>query len=307
MKGYKVFNPDFTCKGFKYEVGKKYKHEGKIEICQSGFHFCLKASDCFNYYSFDPENIVCEVEAHGEIETKDGDSKVVTSEIEILRIIGWDEVLIIANEGINNTGHSNSGDSNSGNRNSGDSNSGNRNSGISNSGYWNSGDRNSGDRNSGDRNSGYWNSGDRNSGDRNSGDSNSGNSNSGYWNSGDRNSGDSNSGYRNSGAFCTENNPEIMLFNKPSGIKVRDWECSRVVSLMSNLELTLWVPSSHMTEKEKKENPKHETCDGYLKEISIKEAWSNLWGNLSKSDRNEFLELPNFDSKIFEEITGIKI
>ena len=50
IKGYKVMNPDMTCRGFKFEVGKTYKHEGRIELCNAGFHFCLKASDCFNYY-----------------------------------------------------------------------------------------------------------------------------------------------------------------------------------------------------------------------------------------------------------------
>lgn len=24
MKAYKVFNPDWTCKGFQYEIGKRY-------------------------------------------------------------------------------------------------------------------------------------------------------------------------------------------------------------------------------------------------------------------------------------------
>ena len=52
IKGYKVFKSDWTCRGFQYEVGKTFKHEGNIKICGRGFHFCQKASDCFNYYDF---------------------------------------------------------------------------------------------------------------------------------------------------------------------------------------------------------------------------------------------------------------
>ena len=201
-----------------------------------------------------------------------------------------------SNSGYRNSGNSNSGDWNSGDRNSGDSNSGNWN-----SGNWNSGDSNSGDWNSGDRNSGYWNSGNRNSGYRNSGDRNSGN-----WNSGNWNSGDSNSGYRNSGAFCTNPNPVIYLFDKPTDILVKDWEQSKAYDLMCRLENTFWIESSMMTEIEKQDYPSHKTTGGYLKTITLKEAWGNLWGNLDDALKNVFLSLPNFDANKFEEITGIK-
>ena len=215
------------------------------------------------------------------------------------------------NSGNRNSGDSNSGYRNSGDRNSGDWNSGYRNSGDRNSGNWNSGDRNSGDSNSGYRNSGNWNSGNWNSGNWNSGDRNSGNRNSGYrnsgnWNSGDRNSGDSNSGYRNSGAFCTNPNPVIYLFDKPTDILVKDWEQSKAYDLMCRLENTFWIESSMMTEIEKQDYPSHKTTGGYLKTITLKEAWGNLWGNLDDASKNVFLSLPNFDANKFEEITGIK-
>jgi hypothetical protein len=298
MKGYKVFYPDFTAKhnSMKYKENETFEVSLPIKICSHGLHFCLKASDCFSYYDFDPKNIVCEVEALGEIQTHSDDSKICTNILRVGKILTWNEVLFVANEGKDNTGHSNSGDRNSGNRNSGNWNSGNR----------NSGNRNSGDRNSGDRNSGNRNSGDSNSGNWNSGDSNSGNRNSGNWNSGDRNSGDSNSGYRNSGAFCTDSNPKLILFDKLTDINVRDWENHEACQIMSNLDFTLWVPSSHMNENEKKANPKYETTGGFLKMIHIKEAWTNLWGNLTDTKKSVFTSLPGFDSDKFFEITGIR-
>jgi hypothetical protein len=63
IRGYKVFNPDFTCKEMKFAVGETFEVSLPIEICKHGLHFCIKASHCFSYYPFDSNNIVCEVEA----------------------------------------------------------------------------------------------------------------------------------------------------------------------------------------------------------------------------------------------------
>lgn len=56
--GYKVFNYDWKCRDFQYEVGQEYIYEGEIELCQAGFHFCPTLIDCFNYYEWTPENKV---------------------------------------------------------------------------------------------------------------------------------------------------------------------------------------------------------------------------------------------------------
>ena len=150
-------------------------------------------------------------------------------------------------------------------------------------------------------------SGCANTGIENTGFGNSGDRNSGYWNSGYRNSGDSNSGYRNSGAFCTDNSPKMILFNKPcKTMTVRDWENSRAYFIMRNLETHIWVQSNIMTDAEKENNKSHEITGGYLKIISLKDAWANLWGNLTDENKAVFTSLENFDAAIFEEITGIK-
>jgi len=159
MKAYKVFDYEWKCRGFQYEVGKEYKHDGDIMLCKSGFHACLKLSDCFSYYNFDPENKVAEVEIIGKRLLNDNDSKIVTDQIKIIKELTWSEVLSLCNTGIENTGFKNSGDYNSGYYNSA-----HYNSGSYNSGYYNSGDHNSGSYNSAHYNSGSYNSGDYNSG-----------------------------------------------------------------------------------------------------------------------------------------------
>ena len=202
VKGYKVFSPDWTCRGKQYFCPGTFEEFVSPSVCNVGMHFCKNAADCFRYYDFDPNNHVAEVIAHGTV--AEDENKCATNKLEIVREIPWAEVLEVVNTGKACTGRCNSGNCNSGNRNSGDCNSGNRNSGNCNSGDWNSGNRNSGDCNSGNRNSGNRNSGNCNSGDWNScnwnsGNRNSGNCNSGNWNSGNRNSGDCNSGDCNSG------------------------------------------------------------------------------------------------------------
>ena len=134
VRGYKVFYPDWKCRGFQYAVGECFEMEAKPIICNRGFHFCKELADCFSYYTFDPKNKVAEVEAYGDVvENEDDGSKCCTNKISIIRELSWEEVLRLVNIGQGNSGLRNSGNRNSGNRNSGDWNSGNRNSGD-----WNS-------------------------------------------------------------------------------------------------------------------------------------------------------------------------
>ena len=114
MKGFKVFNSDWTCRGFQFEVGKTFTEDVTPVCCDRGFHFCTKAADCFKYYDFNPDNKVAEVEALGDIDTNNDDSKCSTNKIHIIREITWQEVLDLVNLGKACTGLCNSGNRNSG-------------------------------------------------------------------------------------------------------------------------------------------------------------------------------------------------
>ena len=275
VKGFKVFNPDWTCnpngKPFQYAVGGTYEEDVIPMVCDRGFHFCEKAADCFNYYQFNPENKVAEVLALGEVDT-DG-TKSCTNKIQIVREIPWAELLEIVNTGKGCTGLCNSGDWNSGNR--------------------NSGNRNSGDCNSGNRNSGDWNSGDWNSGD---------------WNSGNRNSGDWNKCSFSNGCFNTVS-PKIYLFNKPSEWTYQDWLNSEARYLLNQIpgDVLEYIYFSDMTDEEKAAHPEAETTGGYLKILDNSECAVIWWRGLSDRQKAVITAIPNFDKAIFKEITGIDV
>ncbi len=154
VKGFKVFNPDWTCRGFQYEVGKTFEEDIIPKCCLEGFHFHLKASDCFNYYSSNHNNKVAEVVALGEVDYSTEDSKCATNKIQIVREISWDEVQKIVNLEKDCTGVWNTGNYNTGNRNTGIYNTGNRNTGDRNIGNWNIGNWNTGDWNKSSFNTG---------------------------------------------------------------------------------------------------------------------------------------------------------
>jgi len=300
-KGFKVFNPDWTCRGFQYEVGKTYEENVKPSICGRGFHFCKQAKDCFNYYTFDYNFKVAEVIALGEVvEERD---KCCTNKIHIVREISWEEVLSKVNTGKACTGLCNSGNRNSGNWNSGDCNSGNRNSGDRNSGNWNSGDRNSGYCNSGHENSGNYNSGNRNSGYWNSGNWNSGN-----WNQGDFCTGDFNITNHETGCFCTEEH-KIRFFDKESDMTFREWRNSEAYRILCRIsfEPTRWICSDDMTDEEKAAHPEYETTGGYLKELDTDKAFLAWWDSMTDEEKNIIKSIPNFDAEKFFQITGIRV
>ena len=289
MKAYKVFNPNWTCRDFKFEVGKTYETEKEPKICSSGFHGCKKVADCFSYYDFDSKNKVAEVELFGTVFGKDND-KSCSNKIRIIREVSWGEMLTLANTGHWNTGHRNTGDWNTGHWNTGDRNTGD----------WNTGHRNTGDSNTGDRNTGYSNTACRNTGDWNTGHSNTGDSNTGHSNTGDSNTGDWNTGDWNTGNFCVKT-PQKLWFDKE--YKGKD----PIIPNCLYFNLTVWIYDDDMTEKEKSENENYKTLGGYLKKLDYKEAFKASMKNATKDEIKQVKALPNFNASKFYKISGFRI
>jgi hypothetical protein len=82
MKTYKAFDADLSCRGFKFEVGKTYTHDGAVILCQTGFHSCENPLDTLNYYNLTTSRFAVVVPA-GDMKKHDDDSKVASAEITI--------------------------------------------------------------------------------------------------------------------------------------------------------------------------------------------------------------------------------
>ena len=306
----KGMDKDMKCRGFQFEIGKEYKieHDGKpLELCSDTvFHYCDSLQQVHEHYSCNEKelNRFFEIEVLGE-EVTDG-KKCGSDHIKIVREITGNELATMKGMVNGNTGLFNTGDCNTGDRNTGNRNTGNRNTGNCNTGNCNTGDRNTGNRNTGNRNTGNCNTGDCNTGYRNTGDRNTGYRNTGDCNTGNRNTGYGNTGNDSNGVFCTEPDMNIRIFNRPSGMSLLDFYRSRYYEALCSAPfmLTEWIP---YTEEEKKADPEKEMICGYLKEYTMKEAWANWWGEMSEEAKKIVQDIPNFDAKIFKEITGIEV
>ena len=69
--------------------------------------------------------------------------------------------------------------------------------------------------------------------------------------------------------------------------------------------LNVWIKSEDMTYDEKITHPEHETTGGFLKSRKMTECCILWWNSLSEHDKNVIRAIPNFDSVIFKQITGI--
>ena len=68
-----------------------------------------------------------------------------------------------------------------------------------------------------------------------------------------------------------------------------------------------WIDENNMTDEEKRLHPEYLTTGGFLKYIKKESKRQEWWNNLSDEDKDAVMSLPNFDEKIFREITGIDV
>ena len=271
---YKGFDKDLKCRGMQFEVGKTYDtgaNDEDVELCSdTAIHFCDSLQNVHEHYSQNPDanNRVCEVEPLGKI-VYDG-SKCGTNKIKIIREIKGNELNHVLGLERGNTG-------------------------VFNTGHWNTGDWNTGDWNTGYCNTGYCNTGDWNTGDRNTG----------YCNTGDQNTGDFNKCNHSTGFFNTQERT-ITIFNKDSGMTYDEFYSSKYYDALNSAPfvLTEW---HEFTESEKNDSIIRQSIGGKLISYTYEEACANWWNELSQEAKETIQQIPNFDAKIFKEITGIDV
>ena len=81
IRGFKAFNKGLKCRGFQYEENTDYIHNGEVQACKNGFHFCENPFDVFNFYRHS-ESEFAEVEGWGDIDNSE-DDKVAVSHLKV--------------------------------------------------------------------------------------------------------------------------------------------------------------------------------------------------------------------------------
>ncbi len=169
--------------------------------------------------------------------------------------------------------------------------------------------RSTGDWSTGHYSTGHYSTGDYSTGYHSTGYRSTGASSTGDWSTGHYSTGDSSTGNwsissYSTGHFSTIDYSGFSAFNKPCTID--KWNKAEKPDFLFFM-LTEWVESEKMTEKEKEENPSYKTTRGYLKVYEYKEAWKIAYDKASDEEIKQLKALPNFDTEVFKEISGIDI
>ena len=91
----KGFDSKMQCRGYQFEVGQTYVHEGVVKACEGGFHSCEYPLDVFGYY--DPAtSIYATVEATGKIDRRGEDSKIASASLRIKAVIQIPDMVAMA-------------------------------------------------------------------------------------------------------------------------------------------------------------------------------------------------------------------
>lgn len=94
------------------------------------------------------------------------------------------------------------------------------------------------------------------------------------------------------------------IFNQD--VEKSEWE--KIKNSLPSIELKVssWIDKKDMSKEEKNSVSGWDTMGGYLKTLFYEEAWAKWWSEAKQEDKNKILNIPQFDAKIFTDITGLK-
>lgn len=91
FNGYKGFDKNMTgFNNYKYEVGKSYKMDGNIQVCNRGFHFCIKPENVLSFYN-NKDCLYSHIFAFGKVSSDYQTFKYAASNIIILDVMNYED------------------------------------------------------------------------------------------------------------------------------------------------------------------------------------------------------------------------
>ena len=93
IRAYKAFDQNMQCRGFQFEVGHTYEHDGPVKACESGFHACENPLDVWSYYPLDSRYAVVEMGGDFSRHDDDDDSKISAARITISAEIALPQII----------------------------------------------------------------------------------------------------------------------------------------------------------------------------------------------------------------------
>lgn len=94
MIAYKGFHPGLICRGYQFVMGLNVTEKANCRA--NGFHCAEDPLDCLTYYPNMEQSEYCLVDASGDVDEDDGDSKIACTELTILKKLKREEFFLHA-------------------------------------------------------------------------------------------------------------------------------------------------------------------------------------------------------------------
>ncbi|MFR0985250.1 MAG: hypothetical protein ACLSFZ_00590 [Frisingicoccus sp.] len=93
MRAYKGFRKDLTCKGYQYQEGV-VNRTSQANCKRNGFHCAENPLDCLWHYNDWKDSVYYMVEAGGDMDEDDYDSKISCTELRLVKKLSLLELLV---------------------------------------------------------------------------------------------------------------------------------------------------------------------------------------------------------------------
>ena len=94
MIAYKAFNKGLKCRGYQFQMGLNVTEKAQTKNC--GFHCAENPLDCLDYYHYMDDTEFYIVNAGGDVDEDDIDSKISCTELTIIQQLNKEEFVLHA-------------------------------------------------------------------------------------------------------------------------------------------------------------------------------------------------------------------